>query len=736
MSTPEGLARARHLQRAAFFGRAAGTRPHAAGNKKAAALAESSSAAQTCAAAENGEPQPISIWHPQQADGELVFVRPDPLPLGDHYSATTTLKARKDPPTRRICFFGESAAAGYLYAPHLTPARVLQDQLRALAGEDQYEVIDLARTNEGLPTLLRTVKSSMQLDPDVLVIFTGNNWTLLNTPFATPYSPSIKERQLFALALGEGGFPRVHQLAAAGLRQVVTNAFRRIARIARTAEIPVVVVIPEINLADWETRQPVAWLPGDQTARWHELYRQARLLLENHEWTRAAETAREMSGLDQGNCPTSHRILALAHLGAGELEKARRAAQAEVDSNQKATLCFLSAPQITSQSKQLQRELAGQLDFACVDLPRIFAEHTGSPLPGRRMFLDYCHLSVEAMKVAMAAVTAEILKMPGAAPARGVSNGGRPLEWKTLLERLPDPAVAPEADAAAKFGAAIHNAHRLLTVGPKARVIEYWCEEALKASPRVDEAMLDFVSARAAELPAVLTAAQQRNYASPCRLTFQAGWQYDYLDAGVIQAIEAVLSRSGSASCEQIRSILLERQSLPKEGRDLVDPPFLLAEPLERFYPEVLKFDDLTERATHRSPWPASRFLLICIGEEEVELTITARLPPAGGPGEGSAGQGRVLGQVGQVPGQVLVTVNNETTGSISLGVTWSRQVIRVDSGLLKQGINTITLHWPQPTVSGEEALERVIQQLELGWEADLHPVFGEIYSLVAKPTD
>ena len=95
-----------------------------------------------------------------------------------------------------------------------------------------------------------------------------------------------------------------------------------------------------------------------------------------------------------------------------------------------------------------------------------------------------------------------------------------------------------------------------------------------------------------------------------------------------------------------------------------------------------------------------------------------------------------MLGQVGQVPGQVLVTVNNETTGSISLGVTWSRQVIRVDSGFLKQGINTITLHWPQPTVSGEEALERVIQQLELGWEADLHPVFGEIYSLVAKPTD
>ncbi len=196
------------------------------------------------------------------------------------------------------------------------------------------------------------------------------------------------------------------------------------------------------------------------------------------------------------------------------------------------------------------------------------------------MFLDYCHLTIEAMKVAMAAVTAEILTLPDAAPVVGISNESNPLEWKTLVEDLPDPAITPEADAAAKFGAAIHNAHRLLTVGPKASLIEYWCEQALKASHLVEEAMLDFVSARATGLPAVLTSAQQRNYSSLCRLTFQAGWQYDYLDADVIRAIEAVLRRSASASSERIQSILLEKQkvgirltqvaprcSMPADGR-------------------------------------------------------------------------------------------------------------------------------------------------------------------------
>ncbi len=384
LSTAEGLARARHLQRGAFFGRTAGVARQAAGGKKPAVSAATSGASQPDLKAENGEPQPISIWQPENADGELIFVRPDPLPLGDHYSATTTLKAKKNSQTRRICFFGESVAAGYLYAPHLTPAQVLQDQLQCLAGSDQYEVIDLARTNESIPELLRTVRSSMQLEPDALVIFTGNNWTLLNTPFATPYSPSIDERQLLALALREGGNPRVFELATAGLRRVVSTAFSRISRIAKTAGIPVVIVIPEINLADWETRQPVMWLPGNQTARWHQLYEEARLHLENNQWQHAAETARQMIVLDKGLCPTSHRVLACAHLGAGHLDEAQGASQAEVDSNQKATLCFLSAPQISSHSKQQQRDLPVRLGFASVDLPRIFAEggypvDSGSP---------------------------------------------------------------------------------------------------------------------------------------------------------------------------------------------------------------------------------------------------------------------------------------------------------------------------------------------------------------------
>src|SRR3954453_9986330 len=77
-------------------------------------------------------PEPISIWQPQEVDGETVWVRPDPQPLGDQHAAAKTLRRKKSELPLRVGFFGESVAAGYLYAPYVTPARVLEAQLRSV----------------------------------------------------------------------------------------------------------------------------------------------------------------------------------------------------------------------------------------------------------------------------------------------------------------------------------------------------------------------------------------------------------------------------------------------------------------------------------------------------------------------------------------------------------------------------------------------------------------------------
>lgn len=637
--------------------------------------------------------EPISIWQPAEVDGEPAFVRPDPLPLGDHYAAVKVLRQKKTELPLRVCFFGESVAAGYLYAPHLTPARVLEAQLRAAGGGGNFEVVDLARTNETLSSLAETVRTSLQINPDVFVLLLGNNWNLLETPEVSPYAPSTEARRRYARALREEGIAGPVRLAAEALREKAEATLDFVALIARAVQIPVVLVLPEVNLADWENRQPPVWLPEDGTARWHALYEEALEWLEKGVFECVLAAALVMRKLDGGACPSTWRLFAKAWRGLGELEEARDSALAEVDAAAYPLLAFLGAPQATKAAREIQRAAARRHGFSAIDLREVFAEATGSPLPGRRLFLDYCHLTLEGIGLAMAAVAAEVLSL-----------SGMPFSIPAFPAPEISPEISPEIEATARFGAAIHTAHRLLTVGPKRPSLEHWCQAALDASPGIAEAMRDFVEARCAPCPAVLTAAQQRNLASPYRLLLQHGWRWDYLDADLLETIP------GDPPFR-----------VQPQGTDLTEPPWLW-EPLERFYPEVMRFEDLSERATFRSPWPESSFCLVCAGTEDVQIEPTLRLPAAV-PGEKRSGR-------------VRFTVNGEEVGMVDATQCWRRETLLIPRRLLRPGLNRLTLRWPVSAIAetdGTAALQAAVQRLEQGLAADLFPVFGEVFSLLVR---
>lgn len=680
LATPEGLRTARLLQASGLLGSAPAPEPRPLPRL----------------------PEPISIWQPREVDGETVWVRPDPQPLGDHFAATKELRRKKAQLPLRVAFFGESVAAGYLYAPHVTPAQVLERHLQEVGGESNFEVIDLARTNETLGGLAETVRASLQINPDVLVLFAGNNWNLLETPEVSPYAPSVLARQRYGQALREDGIPGPVRMAEERLRETANAALGAISEIAWAVRIPVIVAIPEINLIDWETRQPPVWLPGDGAARWHELYAKAIDQLDRSDFQEALEAAQALVNLDA--CSSAWRLLAWAHLGLGDHEAARQACLAEIDAAHYATLAFLSAPLVTTQARDLLRNAARRHGFLPVDLREIFAAHTGSRLTDRRLFLDYCHLTLEGIHVAMAAVAAEVLNLSGMIE----EDQG----WQRLLPRLSPPAISLEAEATARFGAALHTAHRLLPTGSKRPILEHWCEAALDASPGIAETMLDLVAARCAPCPAVLTAAQQRNLASPYRLTLQHGWRWDHLDADLIEAIRTVLERRGRPVGERIDRLLLEHLAIREEGTELIAPIYLW-EPLERFYPEVMDFADLTRRATLRSPWPETSFCLICAGDRDVEIEATLRVPVAGAVG---------------------IAVNDRELGTVEAAARWTRVGFRFDRKDLRRGLSRLSLRWPLPTTDGATAMREAADRLEIGVAADVHPVFGEVFSVVARP--
>ena len=286
-------------------------------------------------------PRPISIWQPRRLGGELAWVRPEPGPFGDHYAARRVLRPRLGPLPRRICLLGESVAAGYLYAPHLTPAEVLSAQLREVAGAGAYEVIDLARTNETLAGLAATVEAALQLEPDLLVLLAGNNWSLLETPEVSPYAPSVPARRDFAAALAQAGPAGPVGLARRRLDGRVRDTVDRIAGLAGRAGAAVVAVLPEVNLADWESRQPPVWLPGAGVAEWFALLEAALAALERGDPAAAEEAAWRMNALDGGTGPVPFRLLARAWAAQDREAEARDAALAEVDSVHYPLLCVL-----------------------------------------------------------------------------------------------------------------------------------------------------------------------------------------------------------------------------------------------------------------------------------------------------------------------------------------------------------------------------------------------------------
>ena len=524
--------------------------------------------------AANGR-RPISIWQPATIDGEPAFVRPEPGPFSDHYSDRQVIPERCRR-RHRLCLLGESTAAGYLLAPHLTPAAVLQQRL----GEG-WDVVDLARTNERLESLVDTAESALQLAPDRLVVFAGNNWNLLETPEWSPYLPSSEARLQVAAMLRREGRPGPARAAAAALRSKVETAFARLAALGP----PVTVVVPEVNLADWESPQPAGWLAGGGVARWYRLLRAARRALADGAPRTARARVVELLELDGGGVPTGLRLLARACRALGDVEGARTAARAEVDTVRYATMAVMPAPQATATAQDLLRAAARRHGLPVVDLPEVLGRR--QRLPGRALFYDYCHLTPEGIDLAMTAVAEAIT---------GRALGG-PVE------------LAARARATAELGAAIHGAHRGLEGG----LVRYWLARAMSTDPGAADALLDLVAARTAPVPAVLT---RRQLDDPW-LNHQHGWKWPHLDAEVIAATGELLG------WDRVRPLL---------GGPRVEP----WNPVARFYPEAMDHEDLPAPLFLRAPWPWTDFAVIADGPSEMELV--ARLPaeafPAGGPVE------------------------------------------------------------------------------------------------------
>jgi len=636
----------------------------------------------------------IGIWEPKVENGKTAFVRRlDTLEEWIFWANLGRIEPKGS--KLRVLFVGESVARGYLYDPDFNPGMALQMILDRQFGENEIEVIDLARTNLGYQ-IRELAIAARQLEPDVAVIFAGNNWC--NT------APAFTDVIRLDNALAADGMAGVKRVSEEYLERTGTAVVRDIAAAYKEKGIPLVWIIPEFNLGDW--RDPITnapYLPGDLNVEWLNLYEQAQAALSNGDPETAERLALRMVEMDHGTVVTGFYILAECRKLAGDTDGARKYFECARDANSwDSSLTFVPKPHSITQ-KLLRRE-SESCGYEVIDLPALFKQYLNGGIPDRRLFVDYCHLSSEGMQIAMGAAASFVLRT-----LKGID-----VPWYALVTDQIAPSNKTEAEAS--FLAAIHDAHRWQSY----EVVLHFCKRALALSPHMIDLMLSYIDLQTRKAAPMHMSQPEENI-----LRVGSSLIHHYLfsnndvrlDRLLLGAIVEALEEIGVPARDRLDRIRREEHSVKDQEIDLLGYYFYSAaqqpQELEGLHwpPGRFTYNVRYYRAVN----PYSRFIFVGEAGRAVDLSLTCRLPkPA--PRED----------------KITIEFNGEPQVEIPVSTDWSSWDISLPGADVRDGLNEIVLRWPMPQFESAEALSKVTLELCQKKFPDLYPIFGEIHSFKA----
>lgn len=638
----------------------------------------------------------VGIWERKIENGKACFVRRMDMINEWHFWANLGRIEAKGA-KRRVILVGESVARGYLYDPEFTPAMALELILKAQFGEDEIEVIDLARTNLSYEVRELAI-AALQLQPDVVIVFAGNNWGV-----STPLFTEIGEIESALLTEGMIGAKRTSDAhIGRKARRVVTD----IAAAYEAAGVPLIWIIPEFNLGDWrDTITNAPHLSEGLNEEWLRLLKEAQTALLENDLSKARKSAERIIEIDHGVCVAGLYILADCSCAANDLESERKYLEMARDAaSWDSSMTIIPRPYSITQ--EVMREVLGQRKHQTVDLPALFKEYLKGGIPDRRLFLDYCHLTTEGIQIAMGAAASCVLR----------ALKGTEIPWYSLVA---DHIVPPrETEAEASFLAAIHCAHRWQPYD----VVRYFCARALSLSPHIVELMLNYIDLQAGQsIPMRMSESEEKIFkvGSPLMHHYLFRTNDKRMDRLLLDAIVETLEEVGIGSRERLERIRREEHSVTLGEVNLLNYYYLSAanQPQELAGLTWINHKGFLshEPTYYRAFWPQSQFVFVGEADFPVRLSLACRLPKS------AAGEEKIS-----------VQCNGKTQVEMTIGRQWTTWDIDLSGDVMCDGLNEITVHWPMPQFRSAEALQNVINNL-CHWKfPDFYPIFGEIHSFTA----
>jgi tetratricopeptide (TPR) repeat protein len=584
----------------------------------------------------------------------------------------------------RIALLGESVARAYLFDPLITFASLVESAFSS-AGH-AVEIIDLARTDLTIGGMMKLLHQLPALKPDAIVCFCGNNW----------YKLELHPREYLDLAAGlqQGGYP---EMARQFREEIMANHARqcmdKLADVAAHIGCQVAVVVPEFNLIDWQSEDPVGTpnLACADMAEWFHHLDLANCAYEKGNYLQAAQHYTRQLELDGGTSWVSLRQLGLCRERLGDRAAAKSALELARDA-----VCGMfvhHSPRCPKAIQQVLRNKSRQHKFQLVDLPEIFESVLNGALPGRQFFLDYCHLNFDGLRLA-AVETAKAL----IASEDGTVTGVDFAQLRIPFDR--------KNEAIVHFLAAIHNAH----YGQGIQIIRHHCARALDLSSDAAEPMQWYLDLQSRQAPSWMCSSYDKLCQIPIIRRYLSvadpHMNYKFDDTLLVKAISEELATRNFRARDSIWTVEPETMD---HSWNLLAPSSSA-----RTFRERMGYALGIQRGYHRATTRQSRFHLAGHKSGPYIVQLTARVPGAVSPSQVTS-----------------VRVNDHLVFQTALGGSWKTCEWQVDAGMIHPGPNLITIDWPIPNTHLPEQVDAGVALLEKGIMPDPLPAFGDVHSFV-----
>jgi hypothetical protein len=373
---------------------------------------------------------------------------------------------------KRIVLVGESVARGYFYDPRYSVGMELDGVMNRNSKESHWEVVDLARVGMEMDEMIYVSKACKVFQPDVVVLFGGNNWL----PKLFQVLSGNDWAKLYDLFKTAGSYDVFKDHLEKNFEGLVVSFLTQIKEALIDSGIPVIFMIPGFNLKDWKSIPAVdrnlAWLPDGLGGAMVDAMEKAEASLEKGNYYVLTAEAGKMIEIDPFN-PRGYELLAEAHLFNGKRREALKCLESARD-------CIIvnrggnSIPRCLGIVRDSILSHAYDLGFSIVDLSGFFDDSNPDGIPGKEVYLDYCHLTVDAIKRSTRYLAVTLINLLGGETVSldGIADSGIDPDMETL--------------AIAHFKAAIHNAH----CGQSKEIIKYHCQQSMNINRDMIDTML------------------------------------------------------------------------------------------------------------------------------------------------------------------------------------------------------------------------------------------------------